>query len=91
MFKRHFMDGEWRTLDFKCEEDWKAAIYAWGGPKPSLISRVKVDFNKERLEFLVMYLEKSHEQSQQGESDGEETLDANPGGAEASQEDATGS
>jgi hypothetical protein len=58
-FKLHFTDEhEFRNLDFKCEEDWKAAIYAWGGPKPSWISRTKIDFDRENMLFMIMYLEK---------------------------------
>jgi len=61
-FKIHFTDeAGYRHIDPKCEEDLKAAIYAWGGPKPSLISRAKLDFDREKLEFMIMYVEKRHD------------------------------
>jgi hypothetical protein len=61
-FKLHFMtrvgNDDFRFLDVNCEEDWKAAIYAWGGPKPSLISRTKVEFDRPNMEFKILFLEK---------------------------------
>ena len=40
LFRRHF-------TDFKPDdvEDWKAAVFAFGGPRPSMIEKTEIQFN----------------------------------------------
>lgn len=41
------------------QEDWKAAVYKWGGPKPSEIERTEIVPNGATV--LVMYWLKGYE------------------------------
>ena len=68
-FKLHFTDEhEFRNIEPSNQEDLKACIYAWGGPKPSFISRTKLDFDKEKMMFMILYLEKHLDGLQQERS-----------------------
>jgi len=41
----------------------KACVYAWGGPKPSWISKVRLGFDSERQQMMIMFLEKRFDPS----------------------------
>ncbi|HEX9430866.1 MAG TPA: hypothetical protein VF944_10860 [Candidatus Bathyarchaeia archaeon] len=65
LFRRHFNGfGESDT------EDWKAAVYKWGGPKPSRIERVDISYDAAAGAVLVLWRERSegtavHQHSEQ--------------------------
>lgn len=53
LFKRHFTG--WGPHDV---EDWKAAIYKWGGPRPSRIKDFDITFDPNIGAVLVLWIER---------------------------------
>lgn len=49
LFKQHFAGLE------DAQENWKAAVYAWGGPQPSKLERVDVEFDIASGRVLLIY------------------------------------